>query len=229
MLVLAAVVYLLAEAISAIAWRNPTYSYSFNYISDLGVPERSSLGGRVINSPLHVVMNSGFIAEGVLFVIAAVLLWRLLSRRTGVAYLVLSVVHGIGIILVGLFHGSAQAQADGTGVFHGLGAMLAIGAGNAAAIVVGLALIRRASRSEASKTGVRGLGWALVALGVAGFASMIILFAITPTAVDGVFERGAVYTILAAELVVGIALIGSSRTAGSVDDTEMLMNAAGQQ
>ncbi len=40
--------------------RLPGYSYARNDISDLGVPERGVLQGRVLDSPLHAVMNAGF-------------------------------------------------------------------------------------------------------------------------------------------------------------------------
>lgn len=34
-----AVVFLAAEAVTAAAWRDPSYSYLTNWISDLGVPD----------------------------------------------------------------------------------------------------------------------------------------------------------------------------------------------
>ncbi len=49
---------LATEAITASAF--PGYSYARNDISDLGVPERGVLQGRVLDSPLHAVMNAGF-------------------------------------------------------------------------------------------------------------------------------------------------------------------------
>jgi hypothetical membrane protein len=68
--------YLLAEKLSALSWVNPRYSYSQNYISDLGIPFRS---------PLHNLMNSGFAIEGVLFFIAC---WLLRHNFNGIGRVV---------------------------------------------------------------------------------------------------------------------------------------------
>ncbi|WAT03430.1 hypothetical protein O1V64_13350 [Rouxiella badensis] len=59
---LGGVQYLLAEWVSAAGWHSPAYSYSQNYISDLGIPLRS---------PLHSIMNGGFALEGGCFLLPA--------------------------------------------------------------------------------------------------------------------------------------------------------------
>jgi hypothetical membrane protein len=111
----AAALYLVAEAVSASTF--PGYSYATNYISDLGVPDVEVFQGRAIDSPLHLLMNTAFVLHGVLFVVAA-----LAARNLAVGspapgrpaarwwFTVLAVAHGVGIVLVGLFHGS-QASA----------------------------------------------------------------------------------------------------------------------
>ena len=45
------VTYLAAEAVAALGWTDRPYSYARNNISDLGIPDIS---------PLHAVMNTGF-------------------------------------------------------------------------------------------------------------------------------------------------------------------------
>jgi len=205
-LIIAAVQYVAAEAVTAAAWKDPQYSYGFNFISDLGV---SSCGGavlgRTICSPLHAVMNAGFIVQGVLFIVAALLLFRLLSGRLGPTYLVLAFVHGVGITLVGLVHGSPEAVADGSITWHSLGAGMAIIGGNLVSIMVGSHLLRN--------HGERLLGITEVALGTLGLISVLVLLTIMngDNGQAGVFERGSVYSIMAAELIAGVALM-SSRT-----------------
>lgn len=210
-----AVVYLAAEAIAAAAWRDPVYSYSYNYISDLGVPDVESFQGRVIDSPLHWVMNTGFVLHGVLFVIAVLLLRHLFTgtatRRTIV---VMGFLHGIGIALVGLFHGSQQAVEDGTSALHGVGALLAILAGNAAFIAAGIAVLRRRVQAGATDPG-RWLGGVFVALGVIGIAAFAYLLATAGSATDGIPERVAVYTVMAGELLAAIALLTTRRSAAT--------------
>ncbi|WP_426937260.1 DUF998 domain-containing protein [Brevibacterium sp. LE-L] len=215
LLILNAAAYVLAEAITAAPWQNPAYSYSFNYISDLGVPDVARFQGRMVDSPLHTVMNTGFIIHGIIFILAAVLLQHAITR-TGPrrTYLVLAVLHGIGISLVGLFHGSQTAVDDGTAAFHGLGALLAIGAGNTAAIIVGIHLARNSRHGSGRASGGgrgRGVGWALAGLGTTGLAAFTYLLATTGTDIDGIPERIAVYTIMVAEALAGIALLSAQR------------------
>src|SRR3954469_19518592 len=103
------VVYLAAEAITAAAWNSPSYSYAQNWISDLGSATSGVFQGRELNSPLHVVMNTGFIVQGLLVGVAIVLLSRTIDGRTRRFTSVMGVVIAIGYILVGTFHGSLQA------------------------------------------------------------------------------------------------------------------------
>ena len=75
LLVLAGIQYAVLEYVAAAAWHNPPYSYAVNFISDLGNPvPGDTFQGRVIDSPLHLVMDTAFIAQGVLFIAASVLL-----------------------------------------------------------------------------------------------------------------------------------------------------------
>ncbi len=168
LLVMSAVAYFVCEAIAAAAWHHPPYSYAHNYISDLGVPGPPSvLMGRVINSPLAAVMNAGFIGHGVLFVIAALLLAPVLPGRWRIVVIVLSVLHGAGIVMVGVVHGSAYSIAHGLFVYHSTGANMAIFGGNVLSIVVG-ALHRRLDAP-------RWFGVISIVLGALGFVSLGLL------------------------------------------------------
>ncbi|MEU9877959.1 DUF998 domain-containing protein [Streptomyces phaeochromogenes] len=218
-LIVAAVQYVVLEAVAAAAWKDPRYSYSYNFISDLGVPScGGEVDGRTVCSPLHGVMNTGFVVEGVLFVVAAVLLFRMLPGRLRWVCLALVVVHGAGITLVGLVHGSPEAAADGSMAWHILGAMMAIFAGNLVWIVVGRHLLRSGSGSGSGGSGGGGgsgrwLGITLIALGVFALVCALLL----QTVMNGndtaaVFERGAVYPIMAAEFVVGVTLLRLRRS-----------------
>lgn len=136
-LIVAADQYVVTEAVASSSWKAPRYRYSFNFISDLGVPScGGEVDGRTVCSPLHAVMNTGFVVQGVLFVVAAVLLFRMVPGRLRWVYPALAVVHGAGITLVGLLHGSPEAAADGSMAWHILGAMMAIFGDNLASIVV---------------------------------------------------------------------------------------------
>ena len=204
LLVMSAVAYFACEAIAAAAWHHPPYSYAHNYISDLGVPgPPTMLMGRVIDSPLAGVMNAGFIGHGVLFLAGALLLAPLLPGRWRIAVIVLAVLHSAGIVMVGVVHGSAYSIAHGLFVYHSAGANLAIFGGNVLSIVVG-SLHRRLSAP-------RWFGVISIGLGVLGFVSLGLL-ALRTSVPDGIFERGAVYSIFIWDLFAGAVLIARPAT-----------------
>jgi hypothetical membrane protein len=202
--VAAAVVYVGTEAIAASAF--PGYSYSANYISDLGVPDVAEFQGRAIDSPLHAVMNAGFVLQGVLYLVAAVVATRALRAGPRRAFLALAVVHAVGITVVGLIHGSASSAASGIGWMHVVGAGMAIIAGNGASIVAGVGSGRVGA--------ARAFRVASVALGVVGLVSLVVLQSLGGSDVDGIWERGSVYTVTAWELMAGVAVLVAVRRAG---------------
>jgi len=205
----AGVIYVAAEYVASTAF--PGYSYATNYISDLGVPEVGVVDGRHLDSPLSWVMNTGFVLQGVFFLIAALLAARALTRRPRktTLWVTLSALHAFGIVLVAAVPGSQQAIQSGMAVFHGIGAAFAIICGNLAAAAGGFAI------------GGRGFRGFSIAIAVFGLLSLVGLFAHNALGIaavaDGLWERGSVYTIILWELVAGIVLIafsGSGRPDG---------------
>lgn len=197
--IVAGVQYLAAETVAASAWETPAYNYAFNFISDLGAPDCSTFQGREICSPLHTVMNAGFIAQGALFVIASVLLQRPVSGRARNIYLAIALIYGVGLFLVGYFHGSSEATENGTVIYHYIGASMAILGGNAAAIVAGF---------QRRPLGMpRWFGIVSIVLGFVGLTGAVVLgttFGVLPS---GIPERVSVYTITAWQILTGIVLL----------------------
>jgi len=188
-LIAAALEYVVTEVITASAWKTPVYSYASNWISDLGAPDCSTFQGRVVCSPLHDVMNTGFIAS--------ILLLRLFSGASRYVSLVLALIYSIGIMLVGSFHGSTAATANGT--FHYLGAFMAIVGGNIAAIVTGF-LWKRLEMP-------RWYGSISIVLSFLGIACGVVLGTTIGRIPPGIPERASVYTILLWQLLTGIVLL----------------------
>lgn len=203
--ILGPAIYLAAEAITAAAWKSPSYSYADNWISDLGSATSGVFQGRELNSPLHVVMNTGFIVQGLLFGIATVLLSRTISgRRTFTA--VTGIVTMIGYILVGTFHGSLQAQQNGTLPLHFTGATLAIVGGNVLALVLGIHWRKILE--------TRLIGLVSIVVGAFGLVSVTALFITFGAGLpSGAIERGSVYTIVIWQLaVVSVLLRGQANS-----------------
>lgn len=195
-LLLNAVQWVAAEAVAAAAWTAPPYSYAANYISDLGVPDCGALfQGRELCSPLHPLMNTSFALEGILFATGVVLLSCLATGRARRVFVALAVAHGVAMVLVGLFHGSADGP-DYTLFIHGGAAAVGILCANTVAILSG------ALRSLGAPPAYRAFS---IAVGVLGLLSEAFVGASASTA--GLFERGGVYSWLLWSAVTGTLLL----------------------
>ena len=199
----ASLVYLVTEAITAIGF--PHYSYATNFISDLGIPERGSFEGRPIDSTLAWVMNTGFVVHGLLFLLATVFFTRSKTSKHRNWLIPLAAIHTVGIIMVGLIHGSAITAANGMLLYHGLGAALAIFGGNIAIIIGGFV---------ARKLGASRIYLLMsIVIPVVGMVSAIILFVTRPDSPlpQGWMERASVYSIMLWEIITAVALFASRK------------------
>lgn len=205
--------YLLMETLAAVAF--PGYSYSHNFISDLGVPDPGEFQGRAIDSPLANAMNAGFVGQALLVTLGAVMLfWAFPRGRARGGVLVLALIHSVGISLVGLVNGSQRNAEAGLVGFHFGGALLAIIAGNALIVLLG-----RKSLDVAASKFVRRIS---LGLGILGVASVIILlvtsfFTGTLFLFDyGTWERLSVYTILGGQVLFAVLTIAKERRASTI-------------
>ena len=204
----AGIIWLVLEAITASAF--PGYSYAHNYISDLGVPDVAVFEGRSIDSPLSAVMNFAFIAQGLLLVGGVVFALRAARTATGRMrkwILAVAIVHAVGMLLVGIFHGSQANLENGLLLLHGLGAALAIITGNLTTIMVGFTSHRIGARPWYRGTSI--------VLGNVGLICLVMLLIASTTSIatlpEAVWERGSVYSIIGWELVTAISLLASTR------------------
>lgn len=192
---LASSVYLIAEAISAQAWTNPEYSYSFHYISDLGVSKRLLIDdGREVYSPLAGVMNTGFILYGILSAGSYIAVLPLIKDKAKWSVLSFALIQGVGNVLVGLFPGETYDYAS----MHIIGAAMAIVGGNCTLLLMGIYL-------KLKKQGYIVKAIALL-LGNFGLI-MLVTFLLTNADHSAVFERLSVYTMTAWNLIFGFWLI----------------------
>lgn len=195
--------YLGAEWIAAGRF-SPRYSYARDFISDLGAPGcHLARGGVTWCSPLHAVMNVGFIGAGLLFVVAVALIFPLLVSRTRYAFATAGAAHGVGLAMVGVFHGAGAGRVDGLSAYHVTGAALAIGGGNLAIFLC------PAPGDLGAPAAIRGLSRLGPIVGIA--AAVILILAKSRHAAlppgDGGWERLSVYTIVAWEAVIGVWLL----------------------
>ncbi|GAA4662286.1 DUF998 domain-containing protein [Arthrobacter cryoconiti] len=181
LLLVAPLQFLLFEQITAAAWREPGYSFYYNFISDLGVVNGPIVyQGRHVDSPVGWLIDFSFIALGVLASTGIMLLTRSLARgahRTVIS--IFGILFGIGGVLVGVF------PENSVELGHIIGAFLNIGLGNALLIAIGLAGHRHYGLP-------RWISRLVVASGVIGAAAMAGLVAF-PVLFTGAIERTAAY------------------------------------
>ncbi|MFD6885488.1 DUF998 domain-containing protein [Streptomyces sp. NPDC059957] len=199
-LVVNALQWVIIEAVASAAWTAPPYSYAANYISDLGVPEcGTQFQGRDICSPLHAAMNASFMLEGILFATGVLLLAHLATGRIRRVVIALAITHGVGMVLVGLFHGSPDGPSLGL-VIHATAAGIGILCANTLVIMAG------ALRSLGLPAAYRVFSIAVGSLGLLSEAFV----GLSPSTA-GVFERGGVYSWLLWSVVTGTLLLVKDR------------------
>jgi hypothetical membrane protein len=206
-LVVAALAWFVLEAVAASGF--PEYSYVRNYISDLGATGVGTFQGRVINSQLSALANVMFMTQGAAFLAAAVLIVKRAAAGLGrTLFLLFAIGYAIGYVMIGAFHGSESAVADGTFVLHVAGGSLAVIFGNASLICAALSA-RRFGPSAAYRNFSLGIS-------AVSIASLAILMLTSDTATgnqmasgpwDGFWERGGCYAIIIWELVTGVVLL----------------------
>lgn len=131
--------YFVAQAVVGWVW-HPPYSLISDTISDLGNTHCGLYRGNYVCSPRHDLMNAAFIFLGVVMSIGSLLIYQEFierGRRERVMALVgfsLLGIAGLGAIVVGIF------PENTIGTAHIIGATLAIGVGNLAILVLGVAL-----------------------------------------------------------------------------------------
>jgi hypothetical membrane protein len=213
-LVAAAAIFFLAEFIAAAAWTDPPYSYTYHYISNLGVHGPSEALGQFMYSPLAWVMNAGFFLFGTIAFVGVAMLKGLRGRRRW-AVLIPATLLAVGGVVLAFFPGSAEAMNDGTDAYHGLGAMAAIVGGNVLVLVLGR-LHRLIGVTPKA-------GRAMDVLGVFGLVSLVAFLAVAGSGANvliGLVERCAVYPLLIGLLSAGASIRGRSPIPDPSDSSE---------
>lgn len=150
--------YFATQLIVAASWA-PAYNWAINLISDLGNTACGGYADRLVCSPQHGLMNASFIMLGITMALGSLLIYTEFRRsRASFVGFSLMALAGIGTILVGAFPENIN------GWLHGLGALLALGIGNVALVLLVLA-IKQARRSFRIYTFISGIV-SLVALGL---------------------------------------------------------------
>jgi hypothetical membrane protein len=200
----AAVGYLILEAVAAAGFV-PAYSYTRNYISDLGVDAGELVHGRMIDSPRSSVMHTAFYLQGILFFVGALLIVGVPNSRRARIFVGLVATNAVGNIVIGTLH---------SGNLHRVGAALAIVGGNTA-ILTGAAVVvtigaHRWYQRISQLVGALGL-LCLIMLMINSATSQANLLP------DGAWERGSVYSITLWQLLTAGCLLNIRRRPATAD------------
>jgi hypothetical protein len=198
LLTLSPFVWFIPQLIAESAWTHPHYNPLLNWISDNGVPVVTKFGTHLINSPLHIVMNIGFVGHA-LFFFAAYWLLRPLWLKGRWAH-IMPYLYTIGVLFVGFFPGYDWALRP----LHPLGATTFLIVGDILAIRFGRMHLR-ANR--------RLLGYLEIILGIIGLVAIPVMFAFYTSGFEGLIERFSIYPVLLFDLVQGLHFLRESRKA----------------
>ena len=179
--------YIIAEAISATFFNDTLFNtYIFHTISELGIPNA--------NSPLFWLMNSAFFLMGLFLIFANFYSLRDLIVKNRIIFYILTLMTGIGVIIVALIHGGNPINFT----YHASGAIMAMLGGNVLLLVV--------SRSMDDFGGYQK---ATLVLGAIGLVAFWIMFFNMQSSYMPVFERLAVYTLIIWTFMTGLFLARS--------------------
>ena len=186
--VLGSLYYIIAEAVCATFFKASIFNtYIFHAISELGFPYG--------NSPLFWLMNSAFILIGLTFIFGVFYKFREFIVKNNIAVYILTLIAGIGVVIVGLIHGGNPL----TSGYHTFGAVMAILGGNILLILI--------SRSMAEFGTYQKI---TLVLGLFGLIVFWIMFFSINSIYMPVFERLSVYTMIVWAFLTGIYLLNNS-------------------
>ncbi|WP_302180882.1 DUF998 domain-containing protein [Streptomyces sp. AC512_CC834] len=191
-------VFLAGEFIAATAWTDPPYSYTYHYISNLGVRGPVETLHQVMDSPLSWAMNTGFFLFGILLALGVLTLRGLSGWRRSVS-VILGLFMAIGGVLLALNPGDGQEAANQID-YHSIGALASIVSGNVLIVLMG----RRHAAIGVSRT----VGTSMVALGLIGLIGLPVYLSVAGSefGLIGLFERVAVYPLLVGQILAGASL-----------------------
>lgn len=182
--VIGSLYYIVAEAISATFFNASIFStYVFHTISELGIPNS--------NSPLFWLMNSAFILIGLTLIFSNFYKFKDFIARNRVVFYIMTLVTGLGVIIVGLIHGGNPI----TSGYHTLGAVMAILGGNVLLVVVSRSMNQFSLYQKIT-----------LILGVIGLAAFWIMFFNVESVYMPVFERLSVYPLIVWSFLTGLFL-----------------------
>lgn len=177
--------YMVAEAVSATLF-NASFvnTYLFHTISELGIPNS--------NSPLFWLMDAAFIFIGLTVIFGNFYSFKDFISKNKTIFYILTLITGIGVIIVGLIHGSNPL----TSGYHTLGAVMAILGGNILIVLVSRSMDEFGDYQKRT-----------LVLGIIGLIAFWVMFFNVQSIYMPIFERLSVYTLILWSFLTGMFLV----------------------
>ncbi|TDE94804.1 DUF998 domain-containing protein [Occultella glacieicola] len=196
---LAGMLYPVVEIVVALAWAGG-YSWSTNFISDLGLTQCADLTRGSVCSPWHLLFNTALVLMGVLIALGSIALAPVLSPRWRGPVLAVALVHAAGVAMVGLFPGSIVEAIGGDTrrmLWHSVGTLAAIGGG----------LLLMLLAAVATRHIWRGYALASAVLACPGLLGIAIDTLNIATVGPGTVQRLTVYAVIVWLMLTGLSVL----------------------
>lgn len=205
LLISGAVIFWIAEAVAIHGWTIPPYSLRFNVISDLGNPvPHDHVFGHEVNSPWYFAMNFGFVADGILYGAAVIVLSAYFRGWAKLGIRVFGLLEALGLAIIAVFNQQSPNSVE-MGV-HIVGAVFLL-MGSFAVMLVGAS----GGRLGAPRA-YRILSVVMGVIFILSFTSFITDPALAIAIGPGVVERVSMWGALVWQLITGGVLLLSARS-----------------
>ena len=206
-----AVIFWIAEAIAIHGWTVPPYSLRFNVLSDLGNPvPHDHVFGHAVNSPWYFMMNLGFVAQGILYAAAVLLLSQYFKGWPKLGIRVFSLLEALGLTIAAIFHQQSTNSVE-MGV-HIVGAGLILMGAFAVMLIGAFGGQVGAPRAYRILSVVMGI---IIFL---SFSSFITAPRLAVAIGAGVVERVSMWGVLVWQLITGGMLLFATGRRGELRD-----------
>ena len=187
----------------------PAQSFTHDYVSNMGIVTCNA----AFCSPLHSLFNASFMAQGILFAVGALLLWKVFPQLPeSSAALVFLGLSGAGIAIAGLMPGDLHHNR------HVVAGTLFFISGSVAVCLFGMVWLNAASPR-------RRTGWAFIAVGALMVMTTVML-QWRNVAIDnplmrniGMVERVPAYGIPLSVATMGVLLLARRQVENEADET----------
>jgi len=205
LLISGALIFWIAEAVAIHGWTVPLYNLRVNVISDLGNPvPHDFVFGHAVNSPWYFAMNFGFMADGILYGAAIIVLSRYFRGWARIGIRVFGLLNALGLTVIAVFNQQSVNRVE-MGVHIGGAVLMLMGA-------FALMLVGASASQVGAPRAYRIFSVVMGGVAILSFTSFITAPSLAIAIGPGVVERVSMWGALVWQLVTGVMLLLPARS-----------------